>query len=86
MFWFLSSSKIDLGLLIPQLYCAGFVSQASDLKNLYVPQFPLLKLAKIVPDFSLPHRDVVRINVFMEERNYIKIWRYYFYGIVTEHK
>lgn len=76
---------IRLGILITQLYCAGFVSQASDL-NLCVPQFPLLKLAKIVPDFSLPHRDVVRINVFMEERNYIKIGRYYFYGIVTEHK
>lgn len=52
---------IHLGILIPQLYCAGFVSQASDL-NLCVPQFPLLKLAKIVPDFFLPHRDVVRLQ------------------------
>lgn len=34
MFWFLSLLMIDLGILIPQLYCAGFVSQASDLKPL----------------------------------------------------
>lgn len=54
-----------------------FVTVASDLflcASIFPPE---IGKNKDISDFPLPHRDVVRINVFMEERNYIK-----FLGII----
>lgn len=56
-----------------------FVTLASDLflcASISPPEIGK-KRKKKKSDFSLPHRDVVRIDVFMEERNYIK-----FLGII----
>jgi hypothetical protein len=54
------------------VYFTGFLYDPGEVLYLCVPPFSLLKLANIIFVFSLPHRDVVRINVFMEERNYIE--------------
>lgn len=72
MFLFLSSSllMIDLSITTLPTLLTFFVSQANDLPLCASISPP--EIGKIIPDFPLPHRDVVRINVFMKDRNYIK--------------